>query len=131
MNVWQFDAILRKSLLGTLSDYNIDRSQFVFQQDLDPKHTSRLATHWFINNNISVLPWAASSPDMSIIEHVWDHVDKAIRCREHRPTTVEQLWKALQEEWAKLDLSYIRALYDSMPRRIQSLQEAKGGYTRY
>jgi hypothetical protein len=35
---------------------------------------------------------------MSIIEHVWDYLDKRVRKRPVKPTNKEELWKALQEE---------------------------------
>ena len=62
---------------------------------------------------------------------VWDYLDRKVRQRKPLPTNKDQLWEALQEEWANLPMEYINALYDSMPRRVQALKEAKGGYTRY
>ncbi|TFK29620.1 hypothetical protein FA15DRAFT_547227, partial [Coprinopsis marcescibilis] len=70
-------------------------------------------------------------PDQNIIEHAWDEVDRQIRRREVQPRNIEELWVALQEEWAGLDIAYIRRLYDSIPRRIDALFEAKGAYTKY
>ena len=90
-----------------------------------------LTRAWFDRNAIQLLDWAPSSPDVSIIEHVWEEIDRAIRRRERRPTTLDQLWQAIQEEWAKLDVNYIRTLYDSMPRRVAALKKAKGGYIKY
>jgi hypothetical protein len=70
---------LDEDLLGTLHDLDIDIRQHWFQQDNDPKHTSNLVRHWFTENSIDVLPWAPNSPDMNIIEHVWDHLDHQVR----------------------------------------------------
>ncbi|KAA1469577.1 hypothetical protein DENSPDRAFT_759649, partial [Dentipellis sp. KUC8613] len=70
-------------------------------------------------------------PDMNIIEHAWEMLDCAVRHRDHCPSSLEELWEALQEEWAKLDVQAIHHLYESMPRQVEALLEAKGGYTKY
>ena len=43
----------------------------------------------------------------------------------------EALIKALQEEWAKLDIKIVNDLIDSMPQRLQAVIDAKGGATKY
>jgi hypothetical protein len=131
MNATQYCNILDQSLLGTLQDYKTDTSQILYQQDGDPKHTSKLARAWFKDHNIELAAHPAQSPDMNPIEHAWDHVDRQIRARYPRPANIEELWEALQEEWAKLDVEYIRKLYESMPRRVAAVVEAKGGHTKY
>lgn len=100
-------------------------------QDNDPKHTSKLATKWFEDHVIEVLDWAPSSPDMNIIEHAWDEEDRCLRARTPLPRNLDELWDVLVEEWAKLDISYVRNLYESMPRRVAALLEAQGQYTKY
>jgi transposase len=44
---------------------------FIFQQDNDPKHTSKLAKRFFEEKNIELLPWAPQSPDLNPIENLW------------------------------------------------------------
>jgi DDE superfamily endonuclease len=129
MNAIQYCSILKESFLGSLEDLGINKNDIIFQQDNDPKHTSRLATQWFKEYNIRVLPWPAQSPDMNLIEHVWAILDDAIRCRNALPRNLDELWTALQEEWEKLDMNKVRALYLSMPRRVEALHAAKGSYT--
>ena len=70
-------------------------------------------------------------PDQSIIEPVWDYLEHQIRSRRVLPQNLEELWVALQEEWASIPLTYIRHLYESIPRRIKALGIAKGHYTKY
>ncbi len=127
----QFVEILDQSLLGSLKDASLSKQDIIFQQDNDPKHTSRLAREWFSENQIKLLPWAPSSPDMNPIEHVWNFLDRKVRSRPLLPRNAEELWLALEEEWYKLDIKFIQKLISSMPRRVAALQRARGGYTRY
>jgi DDE superfamily endonuclease/Homeodomain-like domain len=126
--------ILDDNLLGTLKDQKLKKTGkygVIFQQDNDPKHTSRVASNWFEEKRIKKLPWPPSSPDMNIIEHVWYQLDKLVRARDPLPKNKEQLWEALQEEWAHFPKASLDALYESMPVRIGALKEAHGSYTKY
>jgi len=131
MNAKQYVSILEESFLGLIRNPNLHVRNIIFQKDNDPKHTSKLAQAWFKTNKIQLLPWAPSSPDQNIIEPVWDYLDRRIRARLVQPTNLDQLWEALQEEWAKIDIHYIRKLYESIPRRVNALLRAKGSWTKY
>jgi hypothetical protein len=123
--------ILQDDVLGTFHDLHLDFHDYYFQQDNDPKHTSKLVQAWFHKNNIDLLPWPSNSPDISIIENLWEHLDRRIRARNPLPHSENDLWIALQEEWYKIDVSFIRKLYESLPRRISAVYLANGGTTRY
>ena len=47
------------------------------------------------------------------------------------PRNVDELWKALQEKWAKIDVEFINNLVKSMPKHAQAVYEVKGGHTKY
>jgi len=56
MNANQYVHILSESFLGSIKARNIHPQNIIFQQDNDPKHRSKLATQWFHENKIKVLP---------------------------------------------------------------------------
>jgi hypothetical protein len=99
--------------------------------DNDPKHRSKVAEEWFRAKNVKRLPWAPSSPNMNIIEHVWDQLDALVCAHDPLPRNKEEMWVALQEEWANFPSAALDKLYESMPRRVAALLKARGGHTKY
>ena len=126
--------ILEKEYLGSLKDLGLRRtgnSSAIFQQDNDPKHWSKVAEAWFQKRRIKCLAWAPSSPDMSIIEHVWDQLDAMICAHDPLPRNKEEFWVTLQEEWYRFPQASLDKLYVSIPRRVGALLKARGGHTKY
>jgi hypothetical protein len=74
-----------------------------FQQGNNPKHTFKTAKLWFSTKKVDVLPWPASSLDMDIIEHVWDHLDHLVHVCEVLPRNDNELWEAPHEKWQGID----------------------------
>jgi transposase len=131
MNAILYTEILDDELLGTFRDLKIKKKDIYFQQDNDPKHTSNLATDWFQKKKVDKLDWPPNSPDMNIIENLWDYLDRKVRLRSPLPRNRDQMWDALVEEWGNIEIDYIKKLYESMPRRVEALLLAKGGHTKY
>jgi DDE superfamily endonuclease len=110
----------------------IEKEERIFQQDNDPKHTSKLATKWFEDNNIYVLVWPAQSPNLNFIEHLWEHLKhQLLQYDTPPPKGVHELWNRLVEEWNKTSPEVCQNLMESMSRRVKAVIKANKGHTKY
>uniref|UniRef100_A0A7I4YQF3 DDE_3 domain-containing protein n=1 Tax=Haemonchus contortus TaxID=6289 RepID=A0A7I4YQF3_HAECO len=105
------------------------RRGFIFQQDNDPKHKSKLLTKWFRDNDVPLLTWPSQSPDLNPIEHLWERLEhqvKGLRARNEHEKFLQ-----LKTAWENIPQEEIDKLIESMPRRCQAVIDARGYATKY
>jgi len=79
-----------------------------FQQDNDPKHTSRVASEFLRENMPEVIDWPSNSPDLNPIENLWSIVKHNVEKR--IPSNISELNQYLVEEWEKTPNSMLSSL---------------------
>jgi transposase len=131
MNAKQYTDILSQNLFQSATDTGFQGTDFIFQQDNDPKHTSKLAKKWFADHSIKLLRWPAQSPDLNPIEHLWGYLKRKLNAYPTDPRSIEELWQRIQQEWVQIPPDVCYDLIASMPSRIQAVLQARGGNTRY
>jgi transposase len=77
------------------------------------------------------MEWPPQSPDLNPIEHYWRHLKKQLKSKKQVYSSISELWEATEEELAIVNKKMCRELIASMPRRVQAVIQAKGGYTKY
>ncbi|GBN29442.1 hypothetical protein AVEN_81884-1 [Araneus ventricosus] len=64
----------------------------VHRQDNARCHTARSVCEWFEEHQdeFTVLPWPANSPDLNPIENLWGHLDRVVRAMDSQPRNLAQ-----------------------------------------
>jgi hypothetical protein len=131
MNADLYCQILRDELVWSLQYHDLDADDVIFQQDNDPKHTSKKAKACMEELGLVVLDWPAQSPDLNPIEHLWEHLKRCLNARPTQAKGMVELWERVVEEWEGIPREVVLNLIDSMPRRVAAVLKAKGGPTKY
>lgn len=128
MNAEVYVDILNRNMKSSAQKLGLGR-RYIFQQDNDPKHTSKKAQLFFKKSKVNVMEWPPQSPDLNPIEHLWGTLKRAVYSSPS--SSINQLKVKVQEEWDLIDPGVTEALVNSMPRRLQAVIEANGGSTKY
>lgn len=132
MNASMYLNILRHDLLRSVRSLHLAKD-WILLQDNDPKHKSKIVMNWLKKNVPTVLPFPPQSPDLNVIEHLWEELDRRLRKPEVSVaiTNENALKKALKKNWTEITSAITENLVISMPRRLQAVIDAKGGPTKY
>ncbi|GFW11653.1 transposable element Tcb1 transposase [Trichonephila clavipes] len=91
----------------------------IFEQGNSRLHTERTSQDYFHTG--TTLPWPTQYPDLSLIEHIWDHLGRRVG----HPTSLNELVVRLQQIWNEMFQDIIQSLYASMTDRIASCIRAR------
>lgn len=132
MNSEEYTTILEEVFLPSINRmYGASASEFTFQQDNAPMHTSYFTRQWFANHpEIIRMEWPVKSPDLNPIENVWAKMvwnwpDGGFANRNEIYAEAEERWNSIR------GTEYITHLYDSMPKRLNEVINNGGNFCRY
>ena len=73
--------------------------RIILQQDNARPLTARIVRAFLVEEDVTLLPWPAVSPDLSPIEHVWDEMERRVRAQPQQPENLDELRRALLTVW--------------------------------
>ncbi|GFV53953.1 transposable element Tcb2 transposase [Trichonephila clavipes] len=103
-----------------------DESRFNLSSDDNRVHVWRPGGQ-SLNPAFALQRHIAPTADLSLIEHIWDHLGRRV---EH-PTSLNELEARLQQIWNEMSQDIIQNLYASMPDRIAWRIRSRGVSTGY
>jgi len=106
-----------ESCFSSFKQLNISRSS----SSNAPSHKARMISNWFLEHvsELTVLKWPPQSPDLNLIEHLWDVVELDVH-----PTNLHQLQDAILSICADISKECFQHLVKPMPRRIKAVLKA-------
>ena len=116
------DQVLMPRVLPLVNAHNL-----MFQHDNARPHVVRVCRDFLNQNYVQVPDRPPYSPDLNLIERLWDALDRRVRKRVNVPNNVAQLQLALIQEWNNIPQRTI----DNLVRRMRAATAARGGHTRY
>uniref|UniRef100_A0A8C5PAN1 Tc1-like transposase DDE domain-containing protein n=1 Tax=Leptobrachium leishanense TaxID=445787 RepID=A0A8C5PAN1_9ANUR len=128
MNSLQYQEILDDNVMQSVTNLRLGR-RWTFQQDNDPKHTSKSTRAWLQIKGWNILEWPSQSPDLNPIENLWWDLKKAVAvCK---PKNVTELEAFAHDEWAKIPVDRCKTLVSSYASRLKAVITVKGCCTKY
>jgi len=124
MNGQTYINIIKSQLLPYIKQNFKENDTWYYVQDNTPCRKSAFTINWFKKIEINILDWPATSPDLNLIENLWDIIDKKLT--NYHPRTVNDLQQIILKLWSGISIETYQKLVQSMPRRVETCIRVKG-----
>ena len=109
----------------------------IFQQDNAAVHRAVTVTNYLdskqskMDGKLQVMDWPSQSPDLNPIENLWGYLKRQLRNRPRKPSSLDQLYDFIVQEWNAIPSRVLENMIESLPRRIEMVIKNRGGSTKY
>ncbi|GFX42177.1 transposable element Tcb1 transposase [Trichonephila clavipes] len=106
-------------------------AEFLFMDDNSHPHRANIVDECFQSEDITRMDWPAYSPDLYLIEHVWDMLCRRIAVCQPLPNCLPKLRRALLDEWCNIPQDQIDNLILNMFGRCTDGISSHARHTMY
>lgn len=118
--------IIARNLFVSASQMKFKK--FIFQEDNDPKHTSKLADEFFDARGVTM--WLVST--ISLFEPNWKYLEAKKKFSERQPKNTNELKLLIVEEWSKISLEKTsKKYYMRFKKGTLAVYRAKDDHAKY
>jgi ketohexokinase/beta-glucosidase len=100
-------------------------------QDGAPGHATGYTRQELQDCNINVITWPAYSPDLNLIETLWNEIKNTLQSDYPKKMTYDQLRAVVKEVWDAIPDDRVRELIHTMRQRCEAVIEANGFFTNF
>jgi transposase len=84
-------------------------------------HRARIVNEYIQQETIKRMDWPANSPDLNLIEHAWDILQRRISNRQNQPNSLQELANTLVDEWSRIPQVEFQTLIRSFQIVVERL----------
>lgn len=120
MNAEKYINILKEKIIPNY------KQDYYLLFDNDPKHKSKKAMKFIMNNNIKYIKFPPNSPDLNPIENIWSLNKNNVKSK--ISVSCHEFEEIIYDEWEKIDQCVIINTINSMKERLNKVIINQGGY---
>lgn len=106
----------------------------IWMHDNAPIHKTQEIREFFEENGIQKIMWPARSPDLNPIENIWAHITQKLDQlldKKGEATSAAELWRRVRYCASRIPRTEFVNLYQSIQKRLKSVYNKEGHYTKY
>ncbi|GFS99623.1 transposable element Tcb2 transposase [Trichonephila clavipes] len=106
-------------------------NDFILMDDNARPHRARIVEEYLEDHGLERMEWPARSPDLKLIEHLWDYLGREVAALNPPPRSLHELKQGLLCVWSSLPIPVSDNLINSMGNRCRQCIQVRGGHIPY